>query len=486
MPKTKGSSVAEKTHTSDSVLEIPENPVLEEESTGEYLSDGHPNPKVWKIWDFMQELLEKDLWQDYIGYLYRVSPKHAPTDHPAYLACIVSPLTLEMVRQVYGGKKYTLILSRRVGARQRQVYKEQFDIDAPVIWQDGEVPADGSVPGQRTSRSVGNMADPSSGGERDKMLNKLLDDVLQRRNEAEEKGQSFDAGEALQKAVELLGTAYSGSLATINANTGKGDSAVVTVLGNMLTEMMKANNSRKEDPILQTLLARALEKPPDTFAQLTGLLTLLKELGVKIGSGHAAAEGGGGSDWATVVEKLVDRAPDLLANAARLVPQRGPAPVAPRPAALPAVVPFPAMPAGTGAAGAPQASPVSAAARASDNLTPPSDIPESTAGAITPEIADKIAQDVVKASIVRMLFAGDSGDDAAHYAEMAHEPLARTLAETLKSNPAALQNDPVLKHAIPHPNVMQFSKEFVEYFEEEGIEGKLVEPAETAEEVPAS
>lgn len=456
MPKINGSSVADKTRQADSRVEVPPPSIQDANPNEEYLEDGHPNPKAWKIWDFMQELAEKDLWQEYIGYLYRVFPKHAPTDHPAYIACIINPLTQEMVKQLYGGKKYSLILNRRVGTRQRQVYKEQFDIDAPVIWQDGEVPADGSVPLQRGQRGApGAALGEAPTGERDKMLNRLLDDLIEQRNHANEEGVAFDPGETLGKAIDLLGTAYRGSIESITANSGKGDSAVVTVLGNMLTEMMKSNNSRKEDPVMQMLLERALEKPEDPIGKITGLLTLLKELGVKIGPGRATAEGGG-SEWAGVVEKLVDKAPELLSRAAALAPQRAPVPVRMNPAIT-----------------ARTTAPVTAAApaatmSAADVAADPAPGNLSTAAISEEELTERVAQNVVKATIVRMLFAGDSGDDAAHYAEMAHEPLAKTLAQLLKGGDyTEFEKDPILKQTLTHVNVMTFAKEFVDYFEEE-------------------
>ena len=87
--------------------------------------------------------------------------------------------------------------------------------------------------------------------------------------------------------------------------------------------------------------------------------------------------------------------------------------------------------------------------------------------AISPELADRISQNVVKAAIVRMLFNGDSGDDAAHFAEMAHEPFARHLAAMLKANAPELQQDPILEQAMSHVNVMTFAQDYIAYFEEE-------------------
>ena len=338
--------------------------------------------------------------------------------------------------------------------------KFQFDIEAPPIWQDGEgseQTAAGATGHPATATEQSNAAVMA-------LFERLLTDVLKQRDQASADGKGFSAGEAFKAALDTQKDSAKQAIEFVREQSkddGKGDSAVVTMLGNMLTEMMKSNNARKEDPILQLLLERALEKPADPFGPITALLTLLKELGIKIGPGRGVAEGGG-SEWAGVVEKLVDKAPELMANAARLVPQRGPAPIAPGPVALPAASPV--TPIRAGAAGAPQPQPITGTVPAS----PPANLPpESATPEVSPEVADRIAQNVVKAAIVRMLFAGDSGDDAAHYAEMAHEPLARTLASLLKTDPMQLKEDPILGQALTHVNVMIFAKEFVDYFEEE-------------------
>ena len=427
-----------------------------------FLPDGRrPNPQYFTnddrgFEDFQAALDEKDIWGEYIAYLYRVAPRRTPTDKEARVTTFVQTLTIAEITKKYGGKKWSVFLNHGAGGKTSLVKKFQFDIEANPIWQDDETP---ETP---AARAKGQPAATDNGDAKaDPLVVKAFDDLIAQRDRALSEGQTFDAGEALSKSVALMNTGFTSALTSVTANLGKGDSGLAAVLVPLLTEMIKSN--RKEDPILQTLLTRALERPADPFATITGMLTLLKELGVKIGPGSAVAAGGG-SDWAAVVEKLVDRAPDLLASAARLVPQRssGPVPV-PRPA-LPAAVPFPA-PVVTARVAQPAANNPAPANLASESA--PEEAGQPAAEALSPELADRIAQNVVKAAIVRMLFAGDSGDDAAHYAEMAHEPLARTLAEMLKKDPAALQSDPILSQAITHVNVMAFAKEFVDYFEEE-------------------
>ena len=470
MPKTRGSqTVADATYPPDSRVEVPKEVVKEAGPDQEYLPDGHPNPKAWNIWEFMLELEQKDLWQHYIGYLYRVAPKHAPTDHPAYLVAIVTPITQEFVRQQYGGKKYTLILNRRIGSRQRQVYKEQFDIDAPVIWQDGEVLADGSVPGQpgRRIQQDGTAVNPSGAGKPDSLVTKFVDDLIAQRDRALQAGESFDTGEALQRALALQNKGFESALTSVTSNLGKGNDGGVAVLTPLLTgmmtmmgEVMKAVMARKEDPMVQTLLARALEKPEDPLQKITAMLTLFKELGVKLGSGHAAEAG---SEWAGVAEALVNKGPELLANATQLVTQANAARTGTgsvtsvRPASLttgpaapgPKVVTMPAtVPSGTTVAS--PAQPVAAP--------------------LTEEQCQHIVITRIKQVIVQMLEAGDSGNDAALVAATMHPLFAQDLADKLKANTAELQADPILARGAMHPNVLAFCQEYVSYFEEEKSE----------------
>ena len=262
------------------------------ESVPEFRDDGHPNPDFYPkdgegFEAFQAALDQKALWGDYFGKLYRVKPLRHTDDKPPRLEKFASSMTLDYVRKKYGGRKFSAWLSRRVGIKDWIVGKFQFDIEAPAIWQDGEGSEEtGSVGG--TPATATEQANTAVMG----LFERLLTDVLKQRDQASTEGKGFNTGDAFKAALETQKDSSKQAIEFVREQSkgeGKGDSAIVTVLGNMLTEMMKSNNSKKEDPILQMLLERALEKPADPFATITGMLTLLKDLGVKIGSGRGAA-----------------------------------------------------------------------------------------------------------------------------------------------------------------------------------------------------
>lgn len=440
--------------------------VIETEATEipRFLEDGrHPNPEYFSsddrgFEDFQAALDEKDIWGEYIAYLYRVSPRRTPTDKEARVATFVSSLTIAEITKKYGGKKWSVWMNHGAGGRTRLVKKFQFDIEAAPIWQDDESPENPAAAG----RSKNQPALPVEGAAKaDPLVIKAFDDLIAQRDRALSQGESFDTGEALQRALALQNKGFESALTSVTANIGKGDSGLAAVLVPLLTELIKTN--RKEDPVMQLLLERALEKPADPWAQITGMLTLLKELGVKIGSGRIAEAAAGGSDWAGLLEKVVDKAPEILAGAGRLIPQRGPASAAPPPRVVPTIA-SPVAPLPRTAAGNPATPEPGNAATAPGDLPPESNPAEASQ---QQQLADRVAQDVVKATIVRMLFNGDTGDDAAHFAKMAHEPLALTIYQLLKNDPVQLKSDPILSQAMTHMNVMQFAKEFIAYFEEE-------------------
>ncbi len=457
----------------------------------QFLEDGHPNPDFFPNNDrgfeeFQGVLDEKDLWNEYIGYLYRVTPKRAMTDKDARVCQFVHTLSIQEITAKYGGKKWSVWLNRGAGGHQRLAKKFQFDIEALPIWQDDETPADPPTANRAVREAAAMGTNP--------MLQKLIDDVIAQRDRALDQGQTFDTGVALQNALALQNEGFKSALTSVTANLGKGNDGgnaiLVPLLNGMITmmgDLAKSVMARKEDPLLQTLLTRALEKPEDPFEKITGILTLLQTLGVKIGPGRATAEAG--SEWAGVIEKAIDKAPEFLGNAVNLIAQGRAA------RATAGAYPTPPLPAITTSLTTPLAATASSPPVRNPSAPNPSAAPDvqqeepgrADAVAISPELADRIAQNVVKAAIVRMLFNGDSGEDAAYYAAMAHEPLAKRLAEILKTNPAELQADPILAQAMTHVNVRTFAEEYIAYFEEkEEAPPAGVQPAGSEQPAPAA
>lgn len=404
---------------------VKNEPALKEEKekmeVPEFLADGHPNPAFFPkdgegLEQFQAALDDRGLWGDYFGKLYRIAPLKSVGDKPYRCCKFASTLTLEQIEKTWGGKKWSVYFTRRVGTRDRMVGVFQFNIEAQPIWHDDEEQE--LVPTKAETGGAPGKADP--------MLTRLMEDLIVQRDRAMQEGKNFDVGDALQNALALQNQGFSSALQAISANLGKADNAGVMALTQIVTELVKANSRPRDDAIMQLLLQRALEKPEDSFQKITVFLTLLKDLGIRIGAGSRAD----GTDWVPLVEKGLDRLPDVLGTIRQGIAAR-----TARPVTAPTLT---------------EAAEASAA---------PSEI--------SPETTDLIAQTVVKTTIVKMLFNGDSGDDAAHYAAMAHEPFARTLAEILKSNPEELRQDPILSQALTHVNALGFAKDFVDYFEEE-------------------
>ena len=437
---------------------------VETEPITEWLEDGHPNPQFFPkdgegFEAFQAALEERNLWGDYFGKLYRIAPLRSLTDKPPRVCKFASTLTLQQIEKTWGGKKWSVYLSRRVGTRDRMIGVFQFNIEARAVYQDGEEPE----PAAGASGKPGESLAGNSKG--DPMVVRLMEDLIAQRDRAAQEGKAFNVGDALENALSLQNQGFSSALTAITANVGKQDNAAISSLTSLVTELIKANSARKEDPIMQALLTKALEKsepPQNPFEQILSLLTLLKELGIKIGGGsRVVAEPG--SEWAGVVEKGLDKLPDFLNGIGALAAQQRVL-VQPPPRAIPPPDSATAPVAGTSVSSTTGPIPVPTANPAGKPAEP---TPYRAWPEISPELADVMTQNVVKGVIVRMLFEGEPGDEAAHYAELAHEALARQLAGILKTNPAALREDPILAHALSHPNAMQFAKDFVGYFEEE-------------------
>lgn len=417
----------------------------------QYLSDGHPNPDAMSVWEFMQ-LLTEDQWNEYLGYLYRVTPKRAPTDNPKYLICFTTPLTVEEIKRRYGGKKYTLLFNRRVGSRQKQIYKTQFDIEAEPIWQDGEDPLDPPKPSAAAAAQEGTAQLYG-------LFEKLLGDVLKQRDQASQEGRGFNVGEAFKEALATQRNSAEQAIAFVREQSKSEGSGMVGMLTTLVEKLLEKKESPLESKLLDKLLERAFgegqqKEAGDPLEQIERVLNIADRLK---GGGRR-----GGTDWAEVVVKGLDALPQLLSGAKELIQSAasargiqapppgmaGARPTATAPVAvLPAAAPPPAKPNGA----APPAQPAEP-------------------GALTEEMASIVIQNRVKQMLVEKLFAGEAGDAAAEVADAMHRPFAEHLALVLKTDPTQLAGDEILKRATTHPNCMEFAKEFCAYFEEEGAE----------------
>lgn len=408
-----------------------------------YLEDGHPNPAAMNLWDFMQELTE-DQWSDYIGYLYRVEPRKVPTDRRKYIAVVVSPITLEDVKRLYGGKKFTLIFNRRHGSRQIMIYTERFDIEAPEIPQDGEIFEKDGPGGRQRSGAPGNGVDPNvlEG------LTNLISNLVAQNAEAQRTGQTFDPTAAIASAFEIQ---------------NKGTSAAIKVMA----EQAGGGNSL-DGKLMDRLLDRAFPKDPpvqsNPIEQIKAVLELTNEL--------RPAGGGSGpeSPWVALAQGIGPRLDPILEKIANIIQNWAVISMSKNPAAM----------AQLGKAVAPAAAPAAAApANASTGAAP---APEAPAGVQpTPEQIQKynrsVIIDQIKRAILQTLFDGGSGDVAAEVAEKMDPEFAAEFAKILEKDIASLTADPILAPAVTAPRLAEFVSEFLSFFVQEAAAETEAAPA---------
>lgn len=405
-----------------------------------YLEDGHPNPVAMNLWDFMQELTE-DQWSEYIGYLYRVEPRKMPTERKRYIAVVVSPLTQEDVKRLYGGQKFTLIFNRRVGKRQVAIYTERFDIEAVEIPQDGEVFEKDSPSGRQRSATLGSGTDPTvlEG------LTNLISNLVAQNAEAQRTGQPFNSVAAMVEGLKIQSLGATAAIDMMKKEKGgsKEDSGV-------------------KDKILDKLLDRAFAPPPQTdpIGQIKAVLELTNELRPAGGGGSSGPE----SPWLALATVVGPKLDTILEKIEGIFQNRAVIAMSANPAAL-AQIQKPAAPAtaGTPTGAAPAAAPSAG--------TQP-----------TPEQVQKynrsVIIDQIKKAIVQMLFDGSPGDLAAEVAEKMDPEFAAEFAKVLEKDIASLTKDPILAPAVTAPRLSEFVAEFLGYFAQEA-------PAET-EAVPAA
>lgn len=286
----------------------------------EYLDDGHPNPEAMDVWQFMQVLDDKNLWDHYIAYLFRIEPKRAGDKNPN-IGCFSTSLSLEHVRRVYGGRKFTLILNRKVGTRQPTVYKAQFDIEAAPIYQDNEDDRIG-----RVASKGGVPMDAVDSAKPDPLLTKLVDDLIEQRDQMVSRGETFDTGAALQNAISLQNEGFKAAISSIAANAGKSNSAGVDTeswikLITLVMPLIQPLLTPKQDPLTQAIIQKYINESaqPKESAEKTSVNTaieLIREIRSEFGKGGA---GGGRLDWPAVAMSAVEKLPEILAHGSQVI-----------------------------------------------------------------------------------------------------------------------------------------------------------------------
>lgn len=400
-----------------------------------YLDDGHPNPAAMSVWDFMQELSEEQ-WTEYVGYLYRVQPRKQPTDRPAYIAVVSAPITLEDVKRLYGGQKFTIHFNRRIGKRQKGIYTVQFDIEAEAIPQDGEIFEKPLAPGRASQAATGGTDATVLEG-----LTNLISNLVAQNAEAQRTGQPFDSTAAITEALKIQSQGATAAIEMMKNKEGSGGKEDQTIL----------------KMVLPILLERAFKPPQEnsTVDQIRAVLELTNELRPR-GGGSSGPE----NAWVALAQGVGPRLDPILEKIASIVQNWAVISMSKNPAAM-AQIQKAVAPAAASAAAAP--------ANASPGAAPAAEAP---AGAQpTPEQIQKynrsVITDQIKKAIVQMLFDGGSGDLAAEVAEKMDPEFAVEFAGILQKDIASLTADPILAPAVTAPRLAEFVSEYLSFFAQE-------------------
>ena len=440
-------------------------PPLEEErpQPDRYLSDGFPNPKAMNVWDYMQELTDEQ-WKEHIGYLYRTSPTTMRVQgKAAFLLKFASPITEEQIAEQYGGRAYTLILKRG----KEKAYEERFGIEAPPKFQDSETPEGAAAEEKKESAAT------------DGVLQQLIDVLKGELAEAKAQGRETNPMGALKTSLELMQHASKSSIDFALKQAPQQPNIAEMI--SAISELQKLGGGGGGGGLVETLkVLRELgvlgnQQQRNPLGQMRDLLGLIKELKEESGGG-----GGEGSVWtelarsvgphlAGMIENLRGSMGDFRAaqeaQTARTMIGKGyqvraPQGAAPLPGAAGAAPAIPSVGARAPSSGAPLPGPVL--------VQPAPSSPPYGGAAESPPDNQAIAsfmQDFIKSRIVKFLKDGESGEEAAGWADDTDPFFAEQLAQVIKENPAALAHDAIFSQVIQHPDLRRFAEDYVAYFE---------------------
>src|SRR5579885_3206670 len=454
------------------------------DAISEFLEDGHPNPEFYEdndkgYDDILVTIKEKDLAPHYVIYLYRIEPRRLDTGSgkPSRLyrgdgALPGQLLDYESIKTRYGGRKWTVHLNRKLNNsnRDRNCKTFHFDIERPAIWQDGEEPAD------PTPRRAANPAPEPAAAETavnqndNDVLKQLISHVLKEEQRAKEKGEQFDPAAALKNAFDIQKLGLEHVLQMIPKATGGGMELLVTFVLPLIVKLIDQMSNRQPDPLLKLLAEKALkEKEEEPKNDVSRIREILEIAGMVKGGGAPK-----GTDWAEVGNNLVDKLPAVLQYGAEMLRNAAILRTGARPQPQP-------EPAARQLPGAQIERPRAAQAADRPPVATAAESPEAIQQSI--EAQNYIALQLVKQTIVKMLYNGDSGDAAAHVADNLYPEFAARLAEDLKAaqtDPARLkplQDDAILSKAFEHLKSLEFAQHFAAYFEEVPEEAEQSYPA---------
>lgn len=393
-----------------------------------YLPDGFPNPKAMDVWGYMQALTEEQ-WGSHMAYLYRTQPRIArSSDKPGYLEKFVGAVTLDDIRDEWGGLTYTIILKRD----QEKVYETRFSIEAPPKFKHGEMPE--NVPATTEPPAV----DPAALTDAALLpvLERLLSDALAQRDKAQEEGREFNPRDVVAEAMSLQSEASKQAISFMAEQM-----RAATKGGGGVDDMVKMIG------VLQTLGLVGQREEKSELDQIDKVLGIMDKLGHRGGGGESVwveLARSMGPNLPTVVSNLAGSIENLAKISANNLQRAGMekgvkvAPAQPRPA----------VPAVEGAAPPEPAGAV-----------PPTETPPAATDPNQVE-AESIAK-FFKRKIVQYIEEGATGAECADWLDEADPTFATHLCQVLQTNPEKLGTDPILSKITQNARTLEFCREYV-------------------------
>lgn len=406
-----------------------------------FLDDGFPNPLAAEdIFDYMENHLDEEHWNQVTGYLYRVDPPQMRIEgKDAYMLKFSRPISREEIAKRFGGKVFKVHLNRRrPGKRQNETLRaEPVAIEAVPILANGEQWAPQPLAG-------GSM--PASGDRN--LLEHFVMDTIKQRDEALRSGKSFDSSAHIQAAI-----------ASGQQIQQQGFTAALAALKDSLTRPPADDGSGGLMKLMMAkMVERMFEPQPDPVDQIEKY-TRLKEL-----FGGGSSTPAGASENVQIVGAIMQALPSVIeplkeiAVSVRdsILAQNGMSPnTSANNGTRPAVQPQ------QSATLQPQAIFTPADTTPADQTSTTS-ATQPTATAAAPGV-DPIAQHANQ-MLVDMLLNDETGDVAALAFYHVHPAYAEAFYAEMTKNPSLFAKVPQFKPILQDPRLPAFVKAFLNWF----------------------
>jgi hypothetical protein len=425
-------------------------------------------PANW-FWDKLAEI-SAESWKagEYTVWITRLGDSRVPmaAGEKGYLDMFIEPITPATIKQKYGGGKYQAVLNRRG----RAVTSHNFEIEGQAIFDARRERPQNSPAVQATNNGQG-------GNDSAALIDILREELKHLREQQSEPNAAND------KTVEIMSNAANKAAEIMEKQIPQAGNPA-TMIKDLVSAMkdlgitggaQQQNNPLKElfamltplVPILSPLLERIL-KPQDPLSQISQFMAVMDKLDELRG-------GAGGKGHGTTTNDLIlagiNTLPQVIQdmNAAKAAAPRGPrqlpqAPAPPAGAPIRTTSPLSAPLAAPGTQ-APGAAPISSSRPLTtvrlDDAPMPRDPAAGAAAAPPPSVvagepAKPTEQEYnswVSTRMVEMLYLGFDGYDIATWLEIVKPQIVRDLDKyDIAQIEALFKMDPVLAHALDHPN----------------------------------